>query len=221
MALWQPINEDLVTQPKGAVVRRGALPNNVLLALADTPANSTELLGLRLTDVATTATGLVVPFMTGAPVRLVAEPNLGDTIYLSAATAGSGTNAPPALPRTLGYVYEKFLDTGVWYGRLLPSYETLFGSGTAGSLLTYIEKTANYTLTPSDSVVNCTANSFSITLPSASGMASKPYVITNSGTGTITVLPNGAEKINGMSSQIVESGNSMSIISTNAGWIIV
>jgi hypothetical protein len=221
MALWQPINENLVTQLKGTVIRRGTTPNNVLLALADTPENSAELLGVRIDDIASGATGLVVPFITGAPVRLAAEPNLGDTIYLSATTSGIGTNAAPALPRVLGYVYEKFQVATIWYGRLLPSYQTLFGTGSSSSLLAYIEKTANYTLKPSDGIVNCTANSFTITLPSASGMAGKPYIVTNSGTGTITVLPNGIEKIAGMSRQIVDPGNSMSIVSTGAGWIIV
>lgn len=221
MALWQPINEDLVTQPKGSVVRRGTAPNKVLLAKADTPDNSAELLGVRLDDVAAAGTGPVVPFMTGAPVRLVAEPTLGETIYLSAATAGSGTDAEPPLQRALGYVYEKFQIGLIWFGRLLPSYETLFGAGTAGSLLTYVEKTADYTLTPNDNVVNCTANSFTITLPSASNLAGKPYTITNSGSGVITVLPDGVELIDGASSQIIDPGNSMSVIATGSGWIIV
>lgn len=57
------------------------------------------------------------------------------------------------------------------------------GSFSAG----YVAKTANYTATIADYTINCTANTFQVTLPTAVGIAGRLYVITNSGAGTITV----------------------------------
>lgn len=59
---------------------------------------------------------------------------------------------------------------------------------TAGFKTGYVAKTANYTLTATDYTVNCTANSFTATLPSAVTVgAGKIYTIVNSGAGTITI----------------------------------
>ena len=53
--------------------------------------------------------------------------------------------------------------------------------------LGYVAKTATYTATASDYTINCTANTFTVTLPTAVGITGRVYVITNSGAGTITV----------------------------------
>lgn len=91
------------------------------------------------------------------------------------------------------------------------------GSFSAG----YVEKTANYTLTENDYTVNCTSGTFTITLPTAVGIQGRIYNIKNTGTGVITVTPNGAETIDGDASEVVNEDENLQIQSTNAGWIIL
>ncbi len=57
-----------------------------------------------------------------------------------------------------------------------------------GSLgVAYIAKTGTYTATASDHTINCTANSFTVTLPTAVSITGRQYTIVNSGSGTITI----------------------------------
>lgn len=51
----------------------------------------------------------------------------------------------------------------------------------------YVAKTANYTATVSDHTIECTANTFQVTLPTAVGITGRIYVVVNSGAGTITI----------------------------------
>lgn len=51
----------------------------------------------------------------------------------------------------------------------------------------YIAKTATYTATNADYTIECTANTFTTTLPTAVGIEGRQYVITNSGAGVITL----------------------------------
>jgi hypothetical protein len=76
-----------------------------------------------------------------------------------------------------------------------------WNGGFAGLRLEYAEKTANYSIVATDSTVNVTANSPTITLPdsvitnatisnyanAAAGVAGKVYTVKNSGAGTATV----------------------------------
>lgn len=51
----------------------------------------------------------------------------------------------------------------------------------------YTAQTATYPITANDYAINCTANTFTTTLPTAVGIAGRMYFITNSGAGTITL----------------------------------
>jgi hypothetical protein len=51
----------------------------------------------------------------------------------------------------------------------------------------YVAKTANYTAAIGDYTIECTANTFQITLPTAVGISGRVYNIVNSGAGTITI----------------------------------
>lgn len=91
-----------------------------------------------------------------------------------------------------------------------------------GSLaLPYVAKTANYTLGLQDYTVDCTANSFTITLPTAVGITGRIYNIKNTGTGTITVDADGTETIDGDLTESVYQYENLQIQSTGAGWIIL
>lgn len=87
--------------------------------------------------------------------------------------------------------------------------------------LPYVEKTATYTLTDSDYTVNCTANTFNITLPTAVGKQGRIYNVKNTGLGTITVNTTSSETIDGELTQTLVKPTNMQIQSTNANWIIL
>jgi len=86
-------------------------------------------------------------------------------------------------------------DNGTEKGRIADGGNLLLNTTTDNSTLTvngsvstaYIAKTANYTATISDYTINCTANTFQVTLPTAVGITGRVYTITNSGAGTITI----------------------------------
>lgn len=85
----------------------------------------------------------------------------------------------------------------------------------------YLAKSANYTMVDADYLVECTANTFTISLPTAVGIVGKEYVIKNSGTGTITVDPAGSETIDGDATKELVQYDAMKIMSNGTNWIIV
>lgn len=92
---------------------------------------------------------------------------------------------------------------------------------TGGIQLGYIAKSANYTAVASDYVIECTANSFTITLPTAVGIQGKVYNIKNTGTGVITIDANSTETIDGELTQTINQWDNIEIMSNNANWIIL
>ena len=93
---------------------------------------------------------------------------------------------------------------------------------TSGSFATgYVAKTANYTATISDYTIDCTSGTFTVTLPTASSIAGRIYVIKNSGTGSITVDANASETIDGaLTYTLGTQYKYVSIQSTGSAWII-
>jgi hypothetical protein len=85
----------------------------------------------------------------------------------------------------------------------------------------YVAKTATYPIGATDFTIDCTANTFTVTLPTAVGRQGKIYNIKNSGAGIITVACTGGQSIDGIATQTVFSGSSLMVQSTNAGWIII
>lgn len=87
--------------------------------------------------------------------------------------------------------------TAPFYGWVVDDATSLNGIGSAtptstlsvaGSLATgYVAKTALYTLTSSDYTVEVTSGTHTQTLPTAVGITGRTYVITNSGSGVVTV----------------------------------
>lgn len=86
--------------------------------------------------------------------------------------------------------------------------------------LPYVEKTANYTLTSNDYTVNCTANSFTITLPTAVGITGRAFEVTNTGTGIITIATTGGQTISDETNQYVYQDETLVIKSTGVNWIV-
>jgi len=82
-------------------------------------------------------------------------------------------------------------------------------------------KTANYSFVDSDYLVNCTANSFNVTLPTAVGRQGKTYVVKNSGTGTISFLASGGQLIDGAASWSLSQYDYFVVQSTGSNWVII
>ncbi len=107
-------------------------------------------------------------------------------------------------------------------GSVATATSTLTSVGSFGAA--YVAKTANYTLTISDYIVECTANSFNITLPTAVGIAGRVYYIDNSGAGTITLNTTSGQTIDGNASgvlQLVGANKGYGVYSNGANWRIL
>jgi len=107
----------------------------------------------------------------------------------------------------------------------LALHESLISSalgGVGATSTSYVEKTASYNVTLNDRTINCTANSFTLTLPTAVGNSGRIYVIKNSGVGTITVACTGGQLIDGVATiDLTTQWESVSVQSTGSAWIIV
>ena len=94
----------------------------------------------------------------------------------------------------------------------------------AGAVATaFSAKTGAYTMTATDSVITCAAGTYTISLPTAVGIAGREYVIKRIGaTGTITIDPAGTETIDGSTTKTLTSQNEViRIVSDGANWISV
>jgi len=85
----------------------------------------------------------------------------------------------------------------------------------------YVETSVAYTLTDTDYQINCTANSFTISLPTAVSIEGKIYSIKNTGSGTITVDAYSAETIDGEITQELNQWDNLLILSDGTNWIII
>jgi hypothetical protein len=87
--------------------------------------------------------------------------------------------------------------------------------------LPYVAKTATYAILSSDYTIDCTANTFTVTLPTAVGIAGRVFNIKNSGAGIITLDTTSSQTIDGLTSQTINAPNTITVQSTGANWIII
>ena len=86
----------------------------------------------------------------------------------------------------------------------------------------YSAQTATYTATITDHFINCTANTFTVTLPTAVGITGRQYVVKNSGAGVITVDGDAAETIDGATTvSLPTQYESITLASDGTNWIIL
>jgi hypothetical protein len=86
----------------------------------------------------------------------------------------------------------------------------------------YLARTTTYTATTSDYFIDCTTGTFTVNLFTAVGNTGRILIIKNSGTGTITVDPNGTQTIDGATTQTLSTQWSrVHIISDGANWKII
>ena len=122
----------------------------------------------------------------------------------SSTTSASGTVDAGIVRDSAGVV--KITDGGGGYGELL--YHKAL-----------INISALHTAVATNHVINCTANSFTVTLPTAVGIQGKEYIIKNSGSGVITV--DGTETIDGDLTQSLNQYDSLTVVSDDTKWAII
>jgi len=107
--------------------------------------------------------------------------------------------------------------------RLMGDFLTLIQPALGAALkVKYTPVSGTYTVAANDCVVDCTANTFTVTLPTATGIQGQLFVIKNSGTGVVTIAAAGGEFIDGAATRIIAvQYESLTIVSTNTGWIVV
>lgn len=85
----------------------------------------------------------------------------------------------------------------------------------------YTAKTALYTATNDDRVINCTSGTYTVTLPTAVSQAGREFVINNSGSGVITVDGAGSETVAGAATQALSGRGRLRIVSDGANWVVL
>ena len=94
-------------------------------------------------------------------------------------------------------------------------------TGPAALTTPFISVSAIYPITTSDYTINCTANTFTVTLPTAVGVTGRIYVIKNSGGGIITLATTGGQTIDGSATQTVNPPISYTVQSDGSDWILI
>ena len=107
--------------------------------------------------------------------------------------------------------------------RLLATFLTLVQPALGAALkVKYTPISGAYPIATTDCVIDCTANTFTVTLPTAAGIQGQVFTVKNSGTGVITVAAAAGEFIDGAATQVLAvQYQSISMISTNTGWRII
>ena len=92
---------------------------------------------------------------------------------------------------------------------------------TTSGVNTYAQKTANYTATTNDYIVEITANDVEITAYTAVGNTGKELTIKNTGSGLGKLLFNGAETADGRDKILLGTNQSVIIAADGTNWTIV
>lgn len=96
------------------------------------------------------------------------------------------------------------------------------GFAGVGGGVTLNNRTAAYTVIASDAgkAINCTANTFTVSLTAAATLGSGfACFVWNTGTGIITIDPNGAETIDGVATLTLQQGEGTQIVCDGTNWI--
>tara|TARA_R110000868_G_scaffold54239_5_gene169796 strand:- start:749 stop:1519 length:771 start_codon:yes stop_codon:yes gene_type:complete len=92
------------------------------------------------------------------------------------------------------------------------------GGGTSPSLRNV---SATDTFSAASETINCTANTFTVNLPTAVGIQGTTYTLVNSGTGVITLDASTTETINGSLTIDLTQYTSRTVQSDGTNWIII
>lgn len=99
-------------------------------------------------------------------------------------------------------------------------HSTLHSGGSFAT--SYVAKTGTYSITDTDSTIDCTSGTFTVTLPTAASIAGRQYTIKNSGTGVITIATTSAQTIDGASNATLSTQySSLTVQSNGSNWILI
>jgi hypothetical protein len=104
----------------------------------------------------------------------------------------------------------------------VPTWTTPSGSSTT-STLAYVAKTANYTIvSATDYLVDVTANSVTITLPTAASITGQRFVVKNSSTGVVTINTTSSQTVDSYASGAltISQYQSLTLMSNGSNWIL-
>ena len=88
--------------------------------------------------------------------------------------------------------------------------------------LAYAAKTTTYSILATDSTIDCTSGTFTVTLPGAAGCANRIYSIKNTGAGTITLATTSSQTIDGATTKTLGSQYAaLTVQSNGSNWIIL
>lgn len=96
------------------------------------------------------------------------------------------------------------------------------GGGATTTTLPFTNVDSSYAIDNSDCVINCTANTFTVTLPTAVGIEGQYFIIKNSGAGVITIDAYSSEMIDGESNKLLAvQYESMTVISNGVNFLVI
>jgi hypothetical protein len=194
----------------------------IVLAQANTLASS-QVIGVANQDIPNNSNGYVViiGFVSGINTSAYTA---GDTLYLSATTAGALTNVQPNTPNyavRVGYV--TYVNPS--QGTIEISKSNVFSLAT--NIITPLStKTSAYTLTSTDSTIlgNATSAGFTLTLPTAVGTTGKTYVIKkiDSSTNAVTIGTTSSQTIDGNTTYALSNQwGGVTLQSDGSNWLII
>jgi hypothetical protein len=136
------------------------------------------------------------------------------TGIVAVANGGSGTATPSLVAGSNVTI------TGSW-----PNQTIAASSGGGGSALTISNKTGAYTVVAGDlgTIINCTSGTFTVSLTAAATLgAGFNCWIWNTGTGAITIDPNGTETVDGVDPTTefkIGQGTGVQLVCTGTAWL--
>lgn len=96
------------------------------------------------------------------------------------------------------------------------------GTWAPTSQMAITSQSEDYTATTADYTINCIGATFTVTLPTAAGIAGRIYVIKNSGGGIVTVAAASAETIDGdVTKPLSVRYTQVTVQSDGANWIVI
>ncbi len=142
-------------------------------------------------------------------------------VLMNGSTSGTLTHIPAAVTTNHSLTWPSANATGALTndGAGALSWATAGGGGVG--MLTYTAQTGTYSILTTDGIVDCDGT-FTITLPTAVGVAGQYYELKNSGTGVITVDTTSAQTIDGGATAVLTTQyESITVASTGTNWIII
>ena len=155
---------------------------------------------------------------------------LGQPVFVAQASTRTGQTLTDSIEmdsiRATGVVKNATTIYVNWHCNTFVSNSYTFNYWFAGSsapvTTPYIAVTANFVASQYNQTIDCTANTFTVTLPNAIGISGKVMNVKNTGTGVITIATTASQTIDGQTTQTLSAQyTSLELISTGANWIIV